>query len=86
MCVLAYKCGALRAWEEEQKKHTEVQTGMNKWIIIDFKNGEICHYKPDEYDDYQYDKKCFIVIKDKQWIGIYNLDDIRYVEISKGEV
>lgn len=58
---------------------------MNEqWIIIVFKNGEICHYKPDEYDDYQYDKKCFIVIKDKQWIGIYNLDDIRYVEITDG--
>lgn len=27
ICVLAYMCGALRAWEKEQKKHTE---GVNK--------------------------------------------------------
>jgi len=59
---------------------------MNKqWITIDFKNGEICHYSPDEYTDYQYDKKYFIVIRDKQWIGFYNLDEIRYIEISTVE-
>lgn len=58
---------------------------MNQWITIDFKNGEICHYKPDEYTDYYYDKKYFIVIKDKQWIGLYNLDEIRYVEIGTVE-
>ena len=55
---------------------------MNKWITIDFKNGEICHYSPSEYTDYQYDGKYFIVIKDKQWIGFYNLDVIRYIEIG----
>lgn len=58
---------------------------MNKWITIDFKNGEICHYSPSEYTDYQYDGKYFIVIKDKQWIGFYNLDVIRYIEIGTVE-
>lgn len=58
---------------------------MNKWITIDFKNGEICHYRPDEYTDYQYDGEYFIVIKDKQWIGFYNLDVIRYIEIGTVE-
>lgn len=58
---------------------------MNNWITIDFKNGEICHYRPDEYTDYQYDGKCFIVIRDKQWIGIYNLDEVRYIEVSTKE-
>lgn len=58
---------------------------MNKWITIDFKNGEICHYSPSEYTDYQYDGKYFIVINEKQWIGFYNLDEIRYVEIGTKE-
>ena len=58
---------------------------MNNWITIGFKNGEICHYPPDEYTDYQYDGKCFIVIRDKQWIGIYNLDEVRYIEVSTKE-
>ena len=38
---------------------------MSKWITIDFKNGEMAHYSPSEYTDYQYDGKYFIVIKDK---------------------
>ena len=29
---------------------------MDKWIIIGFKNGEMCHYKPQEYTDYRYDE------------------------------
>jgi len=58
---------------------------MNNWITIDFKNGEVCHYSPSEYTDYQYDGKYFIVIKDKQWIGFYNLDVIRYIEIGTVE-
>ncbi len=58
---------------------------MNKWITIDFKNGEICHYSPSEYTDYQYDGKYFIVIRDKQWIGFYNLTEIRYIEIGTVE-
>ncbi len=57
----------------------------DQWITINFKSGEIRHYKPDEYTDYYYDKGYFIVIKDKQWIGFYNLDEIRYVEISTVE-
>lgn len=56
-----------------------------KWITIDFKNGETCHYAPSEYTDYQYDGKYFVVIFEKQWIGFYNLDEIRYIEISSIE-
>ena len=55
---------------------------MDKWIIIDFKNGEMCHYKPQEYTDYRYDGKYFIVINDKQWVGFYNLDEVRYIEVE----
>ena len=58
---------------------------MNNWITIDFKNGDVCYYSPSEYTDYQYDGKYFIVIKDKQWIGFYNLTEIRYIEIGTVE-
>lgn len=58
---------------------------MNNWVIIEFKNGEIRRYKPDEYTEYSYDRRYFIVIRDKQWIGLYNLDEIRYVEVGPVE-
>ena len=58
---------------------------LNEYIIIKLKNGDICHYHPREYTDYRYDGKCFIVIKNKQWIGIYNLDCLEYVEINTKE-
>ena len=52
-----------------------------EWLIISFKDGEYAKYKPDEYTDYYYDKICFVVIKDRRWIGIYNIDEIKYVEV-----
>ena len=55
---------------------------MNQMITIDFKNGEICHYRPDEFTDYKYDGRYFIVIKDKQWIGFFNLDELRSVKVT----
>ena len=54
----------------------------NEYITIVFQNGDICHYKPNEDTDYNYDRKYFIVIKDKRWIGFYNLDCIEYIEIG----
>ena len=54
----------------------------DKWITIVFKNGEVCHYSPSEYTDYQYDGKYLIVIHESQWIGMYNLKEIRYIEVS----
>ena len=51
-------------------------------IEIIFKNGEEAHYTPDEFTSYQYvDGGYFVVIRDKQWIGIYNMDAIVYVAI-----
>ena len=54
----------------------------DKWITIVFKDRGTCHYRPDEYTDYRYDGKYFIVIKDKQWIGFYNLDSTMCIEIA----
>lgn len=55
---------------------------MSQWITIVFRNEETCRYGPDEYTDYRYDGKYFIVIRDKQWIGFYNLEVIRYIEVG----
>jgi len=45
-------------------------------IKIVFKNGCICKWKQNEYTDYKYDGKCFIIIRDEQWVGFYNVDSI----------
>ena len=29
-----------------------------------------------EWTDYKWDGKCFIIIKDEWWVGIYNMDSI----------
>lgn len=57
----------------------------NQWLTIYLKNGDVAHYAPSDYTDYHYDGKCFIVIKNKQWIGIYNLDIFGYMEVSTVE-
>ena len=57
----------------------------NDWLVIKFKDGDLAHYAPSEYTDYYYDKVCFVVIKDKQWIGIYNIDEIKWIEVISGE-
>lgn len=56
-----------------------------EWLIIKFKDGEYAKYKPNEYTDYYYDKVCFVVIRDKQWIGIYNIDEIKWIEVVDGD-
>lgn len=52
-------------------------------IEIVFSNGDMVHYAPEEYTDYKYDGKYFIVIRDKQWIGFYNLDCVEYIEVGQ---
>lgn len=49
-------------------------------LRIVYKNGEVIIYQADQYTDYSYDGKCFIVINGKQWIGIYNMDCVSAVE------
>ena len=52
-------------------------------IEIVFRNGDMTHYAQDEYTDYKYDGKYFIVINQKQWIGFYNLDCVEYIEVDR---
>ena len=48
-------------------------------LRIVFKDGSVRKYKKSQFTDY-YDKKVFVVIKKKQWIGIYNIDAIANTE------
>lgn len=43
-------------------------------IKITMRNSQAIVWNKEEYDDYLYDGKCFIVIKNKEWVGIYNMD------------
>ena len=45
-------------------------------LRIVFKNGEVLVYRGSDFSDYTYDGKCLIVIRGKQWVGIYNIDAI----------
>ena len=54
-------------------------------IKIVFKDGSTRKYKKNDFTDYYYDKKVFVVINKKQWIGVYNIDCIATVEYKKKE-
>lgn len=53
-------------------------------ITIVFKDGEIRTYQPsDDWEDYRVFKHYFAVInKGGAWIGYYNLDEIRFIEVD----
>ena len=53
-------------------------------VKIVFKDGSDRVYRDKEFTDYAYDRKSFIMIKKKQWVGIYNLDTIKSIEVKKG--
>ena len=53
-------------------------------ITIVFKNGEIQVYQPsDDWADYRVFDRYFAVINNGgAWIGYYNLDEIRLIEVD----
>lgn len=52
-------------------------------IKIILRNGCIVRWKKKQWTSYKYDGKCFIVIKDNEWAGIYNMDSIISVVVKK---
>ena len=56
--------------------------GGRKLVKIVFKNGRVAVWTKEEYNDYKYDGKCFILIKDGQWIGFYNMDSVTSITIK----
>lgn len=53
---------------------------------ITFKDGDIAHYEPNQYTDYKYDGKYFIVVYNEQWIGFYNLDAVKRIDIKRKQL
>ena len=52
-------------------------------IRIVMSNGYSCEWSADEYTDYKYDGKFFILIKDEVYVGFYNLNYV--ISIVKHE-
>lgn len=52
-------------------------------VRIVLKNGKVLKWKKKEWDDYKYDGKYFIVVKNGNWIGFYNLDNIISIRIKR---
>jgi hypothetical protein len=52
-------------------------------LEITFKNGNTVTYKPESFTDYSYQGAVFVVIKDSQWIGIYSMDMIAFIEYKE---
>ncbi len=46
-------------------------------------DGAYDEWKPGQYTDYMYDGKCFIIMRDGQWVGVYNMDSVRRILIGK---
>ena len=45
-------------------------------IKITMTNSKVVKWLKGEFDDYMYDGKFFIVIRDSEWIGFYNLEHV----------
>lgn len=52
-----------------------------RMIRIVLKNGRVIKWKKKEWTDYKYDGRYFIIVKNKKWIGFYNLDSIISIAI-----
>ena len=47
-----------------------------KTIKIFTKSGKLILFNEDDWDDYLYDGKFFIIKKNNTWVGFYNLDKV----------
>lgn len=56
---------------------------MYNKIEITFKNGESVIYNKGSWDDYAYDGKAVIVKNNGSWVGIYNFDNVAWVELKE---
>ncbi len=45
-------------------------------IKITMTNSQEVKWQRDDYTDYMYDGKYFIIIRNGEWIGFYNLDHV----------
>lgn len=52
-------------------------------INIITNNGELISFKSNEYDDYSYDGKCFLIIKDGTLTNLFNINAVNAIKIIK---
>ena len=52
-------------------------------IQITMSNGCYDEWKAEQYTDYMYDGKCFIIMRGEQWVGIYNMDSVRRIVVDR---
>lgn len=45
-------------------------------IRITLTNGTLIEWSKEEFDDYKYDGKFFIIIRNAEWVGFYNLGHV----------
>lgn len=55
---------------------------MYETITITMKNETFAKWEKGEWDDYCYDGKCFIVVKERVRVGFYNVDEIKSIVIE----
>ena len=51
-------------------------------IQITMTNGTYICWKKEQYTDYMYDGKVFVVIKGSQLVGIYNIGHVREIRVD----
>lgn len=51
-------------------------------IQITFIDGAYREWDEDQYTDYMVNKDLFVILKDSQWIGIYNLKTIKEIVVD----
>ncbi len=52
-------------------------------IIITMADSQEIKWQKEEYDNYIYDGKFFIIAKNGEWIGFYNLDTVTSIVVEK---
>lgn len=51
-------------------------------ITILIRNSQTIVWTKEQWDDYQYDGKAFIIIRGGSWVGVYNFDAIISVTVK----
>lgn len=52
------------------------KAGKRDMLKIIMNNSQEVKWQKEEYDNYMYDGKFFIIIKNGEWIGFYNLNAV----------
>lgn len=66
----------------DELKNQEESAKMYQTIKIDMKNSKQVVWEKDEWDDYLYDEKFFVIKKNNKWVGFYNLDEVVFITMK----